>query len=308
MSEFKNHRYNFSDQKNKNKKALLYLLFLSLTDMWYDGFRPLQALERSSERTKLTLMAVASSALTVMALMGYQTARRRARSDYIKTHINDDEGNPTHHAASQHINSLGMIETTTNHLPTPPPPFSDRANHDQTLIDEQLARNQAFLGKEGLDKVRGSHVVVVVGVGSVGSWAALMLARSGVQHLRLVDPSVLLGKDITSHAAASPSTLGRPKVTALQSMVSPIAPFVHIETIMDEWQTRHLDPIKEQGTEKKKKVMVVDCLGNTSLDAKLKLITYCHSRRIDIVSALDPGNKVDPTRVQITDISDTFGK
>ncbi|KAI8340074.1 hypothetical protein BC941DRAFT_419317 [Chlamydoabsidia padenii] len=274
--------------------------------MWFEDLRPLQAFEKSSERTKLTLTAVAASALTVMVLMGYQTTRRRARSNYIKHHISDDHNdtisNHAHPSTSQHINSLGMIETIVNTADTDSQPLNKAMDyaHDPTLIDEQLARNEAFLGKEGLEKVRTSHMVVVVGVGSVGSWAALMLARSGVEHLRLIDPSVLLGKDITSHAAATPFTLGRPKVMALQSMVAPIAPFVQIETIVDEWQARHLNPPQH------KKVMVLDCLGNTCLDAKLKLIELCHSRHISIASALDPGNKVDPTRVQMTDISDTF--
>ncbi|ORZ14651.1 hypothetical protein BCR42DRAFT_329157 [Absidia repens] len=188
-------------------------------------------------------------------------------------------------------------------------------DHDPTLIAEQLARNQAFLGEEGLAQIRQAHVVVV-GVGSVGSWAALMLARSGVQHIRLIDPSVVRTKDLASHAAATPSTLGVPKVTALQSTVSHIAPFVQIESIIGEWQQRHLtmvDPINtavdatDNGNgSKKEKIMVVDCLGDTSIDAKLKLIQFCHSHRISIVSALDPGNKVDPTRIQITDISDSF--
>jgi tRNA A37 threonylcarbamoyladenosine dehydratase len=44
---------------------------------------------------------------------------------------------------------------------------------------EQLARNRAFFGDDGLSKIRGSFVIVV-GAGGVGSWAATMLARSGV--------------------------------------------------------------------------------------------------------------------------------
>ncbi|KAI8079856.1 uncharacterized protein BX664DRAFT_203765 [Halteromyces radiatus] len=279
--------------------------------MWFDGLRPVQALERSSERTKLTLTAVAASALTLMAVLGYQTARRQARSRHVKYNIQHEQQH-----VSQHINALGMIETnttcTTNNMSTTHTSTTtqQQKEHDPTLIEEQLARNQAFLGAEGLAKIRQSHVVVV-GLGSVGSWAALMLARSGVQHIRLIDPSVLVAKDLACHAAATPSTLGVPKVSALQATLSHIVPFVHIESIIGEWQPRLLgmmDPIHTSMTDNKKdgKIMVVDCLGNNSMDAKLKLIEFCHSHRIQIVSALDPGNKVDPTRIQITDISDSF--
>ena len=55
--------------------------------------------------------------------------------------------------------------------------FQDAGDYDEELIREQLARNYAFFGEEGMEKIRGSSVVVV-GCGGVGSWAAVMLVRS----------------------------------------------------------------------------------------------------------------------------------
>src|ERR1700732_2410969 len=52
-------------------------------------------------------------------------------------------------------------------------PFNDSIGHDtqsEELIREQLARNYAFFGAEGMTKIRNSSVVVV-GCGGVGSWA-----------------------------------------------------------------------------------------------------------------------------------------
>jgi tRNA threonylcarbamoyladenosine dehydratase len=51
------------------------------------------------------------------------------------------------------------------------------AGFDEGLIREQLARNYAFFGEEGMAKIRAS-TVVIVGCGGVGSWAAMMLART----------------------------------------------------------------------------------------------------------------------------------
>jgi hypothetical protein len=48
--------------------------------------------------------------------------------------------------------------------------------HDEELIREQLARNYAFFGEDGMKRIRGSRVTIV-GCGGVGSWAAIMLAR-----------------------------------------------------------------------------------------------------------------------------------
>ena len=54
-----------------------------------------------------------------------------------------------------------------------------RGEYDEELIMEQLARNRSFFGDEGLGRIRKGFVIVV-GAGGVGSWAATMLARSGI--------------------------------------------------------------------------------------------------------------------------------
>lgn len=54
-----------------------------------------------------------------------------------------------------------------------------KGDYDKELILEQLARNRSFFGDEGLSRIREGFVIVV-GAGGVGSWAATMLARSGV--------------------------------------------------------------------------------------------------------------------------------
>jgi hypothetical protein len=62
----------------------------------------------------------------------------------------------------------------------------NRNDTDDGLLQEQLSRNISFLGKEGVERIQRSFVIIV-GAGGVGSHAAHMLLRSGVGHLRLID-------------------------------------------------------------------------------------------------------------------------
>lgn len=104
--------------------------------------------------------AAGSVALTLSAVAVYQYFSRSRRRRDLNLELLD----------SVHIN--------------PPPVPADpqvmavqNEGYDEELVREQLARNYAFFGDEAMEKVRASSVVVV-GCGGVGSWAAVMLARS----------------------------------------------------------------------------------------------------------------------------------
>lgn len=86
---------------------------------------------------------------------------------------------------------LHTIRTWPSHDASPEPQRPRRkrqsdGTHDQSLIEEQLTRNAAFLGPEGHLHVQNAFVIII-GLGGVGSAAATALARSGVGRIRLID-------------------------------------------------------------------------------------------------------------------------
>ena len=169
-----------------------------------------QFVERHEEALQLSCTAAAASALTASAILGYQACQRRHNSTALKNELLSED--------FQHVKltSVGTIQQQKTN------------EHDESLIQEQLARNIAFLGEDGMKRVRESFVIVV-GAGNVGSWAALMLLRSGVQHLRLIDPKRLTRRNMGNHAVAGQDDIGMTKVYALQSHLHDIAPFSKIE-------------------------------------------------------------------------------
>jgi tRNA threonylcarbamoyladenosine dehydratase len=114
-----------------------------------------------SHRTQLVLTALAASAATVGVFSAYNVWDRRRRRD----ELNHD-----------------VQRAVQNAVPADAPKAPAQADdvaipYDEELIREQLARNYAFFGDEAMQGIRGGRVVVV-GCGGVGSYVAMMLARS----------------------------------------------------------------------------------------------------------------------------------
>lgn len=182
--------------------------------------------ERHEEALQYTCTAAAASVLTASAVFGYQACQRRHKSTALKNQLLSED--------FQHVKltSVGTIQQQKS------------TDHDESLIQEQLARNIAFLGVDGMKRVRESFVVVV-GAGNVGSWAALMLLRSGVHHLRLIDPKRLTRRNMANHAVAGQEDIGSSKVHALQSHLHDIAPFSKIECCTERLCTANMATLLE---------------------------------------------------------------
>jgi tRNA A37 threonylcarbamoyladenosine dehydratase len=168
----------------------------------------------------------------------------------------------------------------------------------EALMKEQLARNIAFLGKDGVDRVQNSFVIIV-GLGGVGSHAANMLLRSGVGKLRLIDFDQVTLSSLNRHAVANRAHVGIPKVTAMKQNLLEISPDATIEDIVDIFTAESAERLLDG-----KPDFVLDCIDN--IKTKAELINYCCSRGLRIVSSMGAGAKADPSRIQIADISSTY--
>jgi tRNA A37 threonylcarbamoyladenosine dehydratase len=168
--------------------------------------------------------------------------------------------------------------------------------YSDELVHEQLARNIAFLGPEGVDRIRKS-TIVVVGAGGVGSWAATMLVRSGVGKLRIIDFDQVTLSSLNRHACATLGDVGTPKVHCVAEFLTKVAPWVEIEPIIALWdkdKTNLLDGA----------TYVVDAIDN--IDTKVDLLEYCVRAGIKVISSMGAGCKGDPTRIRLADLSMTI--
>lgn len=103
------------------------------------------------------------------------------------------------------------------------------AETDELLV-EQLSRNTQFLGAEGQERV-ASALVVVVGLGGVGSHCAGLLARTGVRRLRVVDDGLVTERSVGSHALAGAADVGQSKADVTRRALLRIVPQTSIEAV-----------------------------------------------------------------------------
>ena len=166
------------------------------------------------------------------------------------------------------------------------------------MMDNWLERTELLLGAEKLGQLRQAHVLVV-GLGGVGAYAAEMIARSGVGRMTLADADTVSVSNINRQLVALHSTIGRPKADVLAERLHDINPAIQLtvvnEYIRDERTYSLLDAARYD--------YVVDAID--TLSPKLALIVAALERKIPIVSSMGAGAKIDPTQLEIADISKT---
>lgn len=162
---------------------------------------------------------------------------------------------------------------------------------------DAFSRTELLIGADGLALLEAS-TVAVIGLGGVGSWAAEARARSGVGGLVLVDQDHVCVTNINRQLIAARSTIGKPKVEVMRDRVLDIDPRIRVETFQ-----RHYDAATAEGILRPGLSYVVDAIDDVA--AKMDLIVRSTAAGIPIVSAMGAGNKLDPTRIEVADISET---
>lgn len=166
-------------------------------------------------------------------------------------------------------------------------------------MDEAFLRTEMLLGPEAMEKLSHSHVAVL-GLGGVGSWCAEALARSAVGELTLADCDQVGLSNLNRQLVATRSTIGRPKAEAMMERVTQLAPKCKVHSLVYRYTPEDREIFFAANYD-----FIVDAIDTVS--CKLDLIQTALSRQIPIISALGTGNKLDPTRFRISDISKTQG-
>lgn len=153
-------------------------------------------------------------------------------------------------------------------------------------------------GTEGANKLRQASVCIV-GIGGVGSWAVEALARSGVERITAIDLDMVAESNTNRQIHALGDIYGKAKVDAMAERVRAINPGCEFTPVDDFVTPENTESLLNHGFS-----VVIDAIDQVR--AKVAMIAFCHTRRIPIVVAGAAGGQTDPTRIAVTDLSQTI--
>ena len=161
-----------------------------------------------------------------------------------------------------------------------------------------LSRTELLIGKDRLNKLMASHVLIV-GLGGVGSFTAEFIARSGIGEMTIVDGDKVDPSNRNRQLPALATNHGQMKADIMADRLRQINPELQLHVIKDFIMPEKVDELLNARLD-----YVVDAID--SITPKLTFIRAAYAKGLRLVSSMGAGGKVDPTQLQVTDISKTY--
>jgi tRNA A37 threonylcarbamoyladenosine dehydratase len=161
----------------------------------------------------------------------------------------------------------------------------------------RFSRTELLIGAKGLSTLADKHIMIC-GIGGVGSYAAEAIGRAGIGRITLVDFDDICLTNINRQIHALTSTVGQHKVEAMAARlrdINPVADIIPVKAFFSQDNAEQLLTPRPD--------YVLDAIDHFT--AKASLITTCRQNNIPIISSMGAANKLDPTKIEVSDISST---
>ena len=164
--------------------------------------------------------------------------------------------------------------------------------------DARFAGIRRLYGAAEADIIRSAHICVV-GIGGVGSWSAEALARSGVGRISLIDHDDIAASNSNRQIHTLSSTLEQSKVEVMAERILQINPDCDVRFIDDFVTDSNMQKYLHGDYH-----FVIDAID--SIRFKAAMIYYCRRYKIPIITTGGAGGLIDPTQIQVADLSRTW--
>ena len=161
-----------------------------------------------------------------------------------------------------------------------------------------LSRTSLLIGEEALRHLTTQHVMVV-GLGGVGSFAAEFIARSGIGRMTIIDGDVVDPTNRNRQLPALSTNHGVSKAEIMADRLRAINPEIQLE-VVKSFVTPEM--VVEQLS--RRPDYIIDAID--SITPKITFLRLAYEMQLPLVSSMGAGAKLDPTRLQVVDISETY--
>ena len=164
-------------------------------------------------------------------------------------------------------------------------------------MSEEFIRTRMLLGNEAMERLEKARVAVF-GIGGVGGYTVEALARAGIGQLDLIDSDTVSISNLNRQLLATHSTVGMLKVEAAKARVLDINPRAVVRTYPVFYTPETADDFDFTRYD-----YIVDAIDTVT--GKLALVERAVAAGTPIICCMGTGNKLDPSRFEVTDISKT---
>ena len=164
-------------------------------------------------------------------------------------------------------------------------------------MERRFGGIRRLYGERALEAFRKAHVGVI-GIGGVGSWAVEALARSAIGQITLIDLDHVAESNINRQLHALDTTLGMAKVKVMAERIQHINPECKIHALEEHLAFDNLQTLLTNEHD-----YIIDCVDGFRI--KAALIAHCKRNKIRVITVGGAGGQMDPTRIEVADLSRT---
>ena len=154
-----------------------------------------------------------------------------------------------------------------------------------------------LLLNEDINKLK-DKVILVLGIGGVGSYTVETLIRNPIKKIIIVDSDIIDITNLNRQLFTNQNNIGLKKVDELEKRIKSINPYIEIKKIDKFIDENNINLLFEEKVD-----YIVDACD--SLKTKECLIKECLKRKIKFISSMGTAKKLDPTKLEITELSKT---
>ncbi len=164
-------------------------------------------------------------------------------------------------------------------------------------MDDRLKRMQPLFCAAAIQRLKQARIALF-GLVGVGGYALEALARSGVGSLDLIDGDTVSLTDFNRQLLAVQTSIGKKKTDAARERVLSINP----NATVNVYPFFYL-PEREEEIDFSRFDYVLDAID--SVTGKILIAVRAQRAGVPVISCMGTGNKLDPTRFQVTDLTKT---